>query len=746
MSRLRNPVVAAAILFCLVQTGCSEAPEAPQQEPSSSAAIPASQPPARYVGNQACLDCHQDAGSDWQGSHHDLALEPATADTVLASLPAELDGAAFAESASGLSISPEPGAPALPARFTFGVYPLQQYVISGTDGAWQTFPIAWDSRPAAEGGQRLFNLYDSVYPPGDPMHWQGRANRWNSQCADCHSTGVRKNYDPETFTYDTRFEVEDVGCEACHGPGSRHVGAPAEATLARLGSQSEQINACAPCHSRRGQIAEGFQPSADYLDHYSPRLLSPDLYHVDGQIDEEVYVWGSFLQSPMHRAGVTCTDCHNPHSGTMKRPGNATCTFCHQPSPAAEFADRAAGTYDTPDHHLHPAGSEGAQCVSCHMPSKTYMGVDARRDHSFRIPRPDLAIRLGVPEPCSACHSDQTQEWAAAVISEHFGSTRPAHFAETFAAADAGQPGADAQLAALVSDAEQPVLVRASALERLGRYNRGYTLDAIRLARSGEPLLRFAAPPAAASLTPERRWQLLAPLLEDDLRAVRQQAVTALIPTIAADEAYRERLTPHLQTWLREQELNLDYPETLTNVAGAYGALGQLDRAEASLDRALEIQADWIPGLMNLADVYRATGRDPQAGRLLQRATALAPDYPEVLYAYGLWLSRQGRLNDGLPYFEKAASLTTSGSHYGYAWAVALNDSGDSDRAVSVLTDLLERWPQDQQLLIAAITMLRDQGRFGEALPLLDRLILLRPNDQQLMQFREAIVRAAAAG
>jgi tetratricopeptide (TPR) repeat protein len=667
---------------------------------------------------------------------------------VLADQGGEIDGSRISVDGGGLQISPEPGAMAQSPRFTFGVEPLQQYVLDGGDGAWQTHPIAWDSRSLDAGGQRWFSLQDGAYPAGDPMHWQGRANRWNSQCADCHSTGVSKGYDPETRRYETTFALEDVSCEACHGPGSAHARDPAEAPLLALQSQSEQINTCAPCHSRRGQIAEGFKPFSEFLNHYSPRLISPGLYHPDGQILDEVYVWGSFLQSRMHLAGVTCSNCHDPHSATLERPGNETCTFCHRASPPEAFAAAGATgvTYDSPDHHFHPQDSAGAACVSCHMLAKTYMGVDDRRDHSFRIPRPDLSVRMGVPEPCTGCHSDQTAEWAADILASRFGKEDMTHFALPFSAADAGEQAADGQLADLVKDPNQPIMVRASALARLGAYNRGYTMDAIRLARKDEPLLRFAAPLAAASLSPDRAWRLLAPLLEDELRAVRHQTVSALLPTLQADPSFRARLEPHLLTWIQEQSLNLDYPETLTNLAGAYAALDNLPAAEAALKESLALQANWVPGLVSLADLYRATGRDTDGGALLLEALALAPDQPEVAYAYALWLFRQGRLSEGLPHLEHAARLAPGQRHYAYAWAVALNDNGETDKALNVLNTLLKRWPDDAELLIATVTMLRDQSRFAEALPLLDQLIRQQPGNQELIQFREAMRRAAAPG
>jgi Tfp pilus assembly protein PilF len=758
----RASLIAAGLWAAILLTGCgdpqpdtvdqavatrqdpaaAERPGAPGADADPSTAE--MHDPATYTGSEACADCHPNPWQGWRGSHHDLALQRANPDSVLARFQGTHEGSSFQAADGKFVITPEPDQPQVPVLYTFGVEPLQQYVVPAQAGALQTFPIAWDSRPAAAGGQRWFNLHAAVYPAGDPMHWTGRANRWNSQCADCHSTAVSKAYDPDQRTWSTTFAVEDVGCEACHGPGSLHVADPTNQPLATLDSQLSQINACAPCHSRRSQLAEGFLPTEEFLDYYLPRLLDADLYHVDGQIDDEVYVYGSFLQSRMHHAGVTCGDCHDPHGAGLQRPGNATCTHCHQADPSSPFAALSAGVYDSREHHLHEPGTPGSACVDCHMPSKTYMGVDARRDHGFRIPRPDLADTLGVPDPCDQCHAAEPSGWARAVLSERYGEPAP-HFASAFAAADRAEAGADAALAALVEDDEQPIMVRASALARLAGYQRGYTMDAIRLARKAEPLLRLAAPLAAESLGANLRWRLLGGLLEDPLRAVRHATVVALLPSVAEDPRYRERLEPHLAAWSADLSLNLDYPETHTTLASAAISLGDLDAAEAHLNEALRQQPSWVPGMLNLADLYRRTARDSDAGSLLTRALTLAPDQAEVHYAYGLWLSRHNRLADGLPHFARAAALAPDQLALGYAWAIALNDSGDGSQAVQVLEELLARWPENEQLLLAAVTMLRDQGQFAEALPLIDRLLQLRPGDQQLLQFREALAAAAAS-
>jgi hypothetical protein len=319
--------------------------------------------------------------------------------------------------------------------YTFGVAPLQQYLIALPGGRLQAFGIAWDSRPREEGGQRWFHLYPENPPkPGNPLHWTALDQNWNHMCADCHSTDVLKRYDAVSDSYATSYAEIDVGCEACHGPGANHVSWAAQSErqgepqlAVRLNERdgvswrsdpttglpkrsvpltsSLELDTCARCHSRRGRLLDEYQHGKAVGDYYRVATLDPGLYHPDGQILEEVFVHGSFLQSRMHDAGVTCSDCHEPHSLDLRVQGDGACLGCH-----------SVGGYALPTHHHHKVESDGARCVNCHMPAKTYMVVDPRRDHSFRVPRPDLSESIGVPNACNSCHADETAAWAAAQI------------------------------------------------------------------------------------------------------------------------------------------------------------------------------------------------------------------------------------------------------------------------------------------------------------------------------------------
>ena len=382
-----------------------------------------------FVGRPVCAECHADVVERFAGSHHDRAMQVAEPETVLG----DFDAASFDHYGVTSSFSRRGGSFVVNTdgpdgemrdyeiAYTFGVEPLQQYLVRFPDGRVQALPLAWDSRPEVEGGQRWFHLYpDEPIPHGDILHWTGIQQNWNHMCAACHSTRLEKGYRAEEDRFDTTWSEIDVSCEACHGPGSLHAANPESALPVRLVAAGrwefasdariaerdrpldsrQQVETCGRCHARASRLSEAPPGAQSLADTHRVALLDEGLYFADGRIDGEVYVYGSFLQSRMYARGVRCSDCHDPHSLAIDGAPDDACSRCHLPS---AFATR--------DHHRHQPGSHGASCVACHMPQRTYMVIDARRDHGFHIPRsePDA----GAPNACAGCHANHTESWAA---------------------------------------------------------------------------------------------------------------------------------------------------------------------------------------------------------------------------------------------------------------------------------------------------------------------------------------------
>jgi tetratricopeptide (TPR) repeat protein len=622
------------------------------------------------VGRQACAGCHASEDRLWQGSHHDLAMQEATAATVLG----DFGGATLTHFGVTSTFfrrnerffvhtdGPDGKLHDYPVAYTFGVAPLQQYLVEMPGGRLQVLPLCWDSN-----NRRWFHLYPGeAVPAGDALHWTGPNQTWNYMCADCHSTGLRKGYDAGKNVYQTSWSEIDVSCEACHGAGSRHVtwargdredqskgfeihlkdpgrgtwiADPQTGFGRRLAPavKTDEIDTCARCHAR-SSAAGGLRPA----------LLDQGLYHADGQIDGEVYEVGSFLQSRMHAKGVTCADCHEPHSLTLRRSGNALCTHCH-----------SAAKLDTPAHHHHKA----AQCVDCHMPEKTYMSVDARRDHSLRVPRPDLSMKIGTPNACNACHTDRSAQWAANAAERWYGSPKP-HWSEAIRAG---------RLAAVADDPEIPAIVRATALSLLRRAPAPDAVPSIeRGLRDREPLVRFGAVTASEALDPESRLRLASPLLADPDRSVRIEAARVLIGTSAPG------LEPALAEFRAAQQENADRPEGRLNLGWLAAARGDLAGAEAFYRGALKLDPGYLPAFVNLADLYREQGREAEGEALLRQALRAVSDNADgasLHHALGLLLVRTGRLDAALPELARAVELAPGEARYAYVYEVAIQSN-----------------------------------------------------------------------
>lgn len=652
------------------------------------------------------------------------------------------------------------GAPAdFRVRYTFGIDPLQQYLIEMADGRIQALSVAWDSRPAASGGQRWFPLYgDETIPAGDELHWTGRQQNWNYMCADCHTTNLRKHYDPDTNRFATTWSEVNVACEACHGPGSDHTRWAQASSLSRQliwrgtngltvalderddvrwivdgetmrpvrsspRTTAAEITTCAPCHSRRAQIADGYRPGLPLLDFYVPATIATGLFHADGQQLDEVYTYTSFLQSRMNHAGVTCSDCHDPHSAGLRATGNALCARCHVPA-----------RYDTPDHHRHRPDSTGAACVSCHMPERTYMAIDPRRDHSFRVPRPDLSVSLGVPNACTSCHTAEQDQWAAERVREWLGrdATGFQTFAQALHADEANQPGAGSGLATLAADATQPPIVRASALERLaGRPGPAAVATASAAIADADAAVRLAAVRASEGLPPRERLALVGPALVDPVRAVRLEAARLLAPAAgaianAAGQDVLARTMGELEASLR---FNADRPESRNAEAALLAARGHADEAVAVYREAQQLAPDHTATYINLADLLSQRGREREAETTLRDGIARNGPAPDLLHALGLSLVRAGRRDEAVRELERAATAAPEIARFSYAWAVALHSTGAGNRAVEVLEATLARHPTDRDSLFALATFHRDAGRRDQARAAAERLARAYPDD-----------------
>ena len=751
-------------------------------------------PGGGYVSAQSCAECHQTEYRHWQNSQHAQAMQPATEQTVLGDFHdtaftyAGITSTFFRRDGQFMvrTDGPDGSLQDYEIAYTFGVYPLQQYLIGFPDGRYQALGLAWDSRPKEQGGQRWFHLYpDQNLTHRDPLHWTGLQQNWNYMCAECHSTNLHKNYDPQRKRFNTTWSEINVSCEACHGPGADHLAwarkegdwqklnatkglaialnerrglnahlralamkgldlvtpvlnpkpsvlwtaklaATRNAPLSTSPSASREPELCARCHARRGQFWDDYTFGKPLLDTHRLALLTPDLYYPDGQMKDEVFNHGSFLQSKMQMRGVSCSDCHDPHSGKLRAPGNQVCLQCH-----------LAAKYESPQHHFHPPGSPSTDCVACHAPTTTYMIVDPRHDHSFRIPRPDLTVKLGVPNACTQCHGDKPAEWAVEQVQKWYGKLLPGHqqFAEALHAGQIEAPGARELLQALLKNPDQPAIARASGAVLLGERLDPAGFEALRpLLTDPDPLLRSAAARGLEALPPELKVKHLLPLLDDPVRQVRIDAARALAaaPQETLTESQRQAIQRGVAEYIAAEMINADRPESYLNIGLIHVDQGQFDQAEAAYRAALDLQPNFTQAAVNLADLYRIQGRDVDGEKTLRQALARDPRNATANHALGLLLIRQKRLPEAMAALEEAAKLDSDNPRYGYVYAVALNGTGQGEQAIQTLETVLAKHPNDRNSLLALTAFQRDAGNLDAARRSARRLAELEPDNPEV--------------
>lgn len=691
---------------------------------------------ARYVGRNSCAQCHATQVDQWHGSHHDRAMELPSEASVLG----DFNDSSFTRFGVTTRFFRREGKYFVNAegldgelhdyqvKYTFGVEPLQQYMIEFPDGRVQVLRVSWDTIKGEWFYVTPPDVLDERIEPGDPLHWTGIGQNWNTMCAECHSTNLQKNFDLATNTYKTTYSEIDVSCETCHGPASLHVELAESRSLfwdrrhgyglaeLKRAKSTEQVETCAPCHSRRSQIhadysADNRRAGSKFLDHFEPSLLHEGLYHADGQILDEVYVYGSFLQSKMYHEGVRCTDCHNPHSLKLKFEGNRLCAQCHLP-----------GKYDSPTHHHH-TDQAGTQCINCHMVEKHYMVVDGRRDHSFRIPRPDLSEQLDTPNACNNCHTkpEESSAWAAKAVREWYGDKRRGdpHYGVAIAAGRRGESEGVDLLKDVLRRRETPGIVRATAVELLANYPSEETKRESRKAiEDSNPLVRIAGLRVLSDDLLRRFPQQVAEQLQHPIRLVRMTAARRLagVALRLIDAQYRDALDKALTEFRNAQEVMQERATAQLNLAGLSQMLGNNQATMDSLRTAMRLEP-YLSGVRDkLASLLEQSGGDPEEIRklraeeaeLLARDCKLLPDSAVLQYRRGMLLYLLGENDQSRQALEQACELGPEA--YGNWLALAL------------ICEKQERWQQA-----------------GEALK---QMNTLRPNDPAVRGILQRIQQA----
>ena len=677
-----------------------------------------------FVGDNQCKTCHANEYNAWSGSGHFKAMMPANDSSVSGdfnnkTLVAEGVSSRFYKKDGKYFINTE-GEDGrnhdFEVKYTFGYYPLQQYLVEFPDGRMQATRASWDLI-----NKKWYNQYaGQKIPAHNWLHWTGNAQNWNTMCASCHSTNLQKNYNAETDSYHTTYSSINVSCETCHGAGQHHIDyikgadyrdgkkvAGSFMLNQKNGGQIAQINACAVCHSRKSDIGTNPIPGAPILDNYIPEIPTTEHYYADGQANDEDYNYTSFTESKMFRQGVKCSNCHEPHTAKLLFPGNQLCSQCH-----------AKTTYDNPSHTFHPIESPGAACKNCHMPGKYYMVNDFRYDHTFRVPRPDLSVQYGTPNACNNCHQNKTPQWAADAVKKWYGPVRKYHFAEDLIPGSRLDEKSETHLIKLLNDTSVPDMIKAASANYLGSVVTNNSLYALQNCLNQQDAnIRYRAVRSLANFPPQQWLYAAAPMLRDSVRAVRIAAADLflIIPEKQIPPDYYKdfiKAKSELESYSLYQA---DFAVGNVLIGDYYLKQNDFNNAEKYYRRGLRKDSLMNYARLNLSVAYNLSKQNEEALRVLQDAIKIDPKNERTYYNMALLYNEMGRQTEAAGSFAKAVELKSTNPRLYYNYALLLQQQGKNKLAADMYSKGLAISPEDAQLNYALALLYLQSGETEKA-------------------------------
>ncbi len=735
-------IVASGWLLAIAGTSLATSCKRRSPESAAAAAAPAAASvrtvaQATHQTSDTCQSCHAAVHAAWATTDHALANRPINP---VRDQDAFVSGKSIADGGTHFDVTWEANRPALTSPgpvgapvttyrpdLILGHKPIWQPLVPTAGGRWQPTDLAFDP-----SRRDWFNVFaQENRQPGEWGHWTGRGMNWNSMCAHCHMTGYQKNYDAASDTYKSTWVEHGVGCIQCHGPmPDSHGPATAKKDKAPApfrGDRQRMMHTCAPCHARNEPLTGTFQPGDNYFDHYRVTLpTEANVFFPDGQQRDEDFNWTSVLLSRMGHAGVTCLDCHDPHSNKTILPSNDNqlCLQCHAAPGRVQPNGTRAVPIDPLAHSHHAAGSTGNLCVSCHMPTTTYMQRSPRHDHGWIRPDPLLTRELGIPNACNRCHTDKSTDWAVDITTAWYGDKLASHQrtrTRTIAAAQANQPTAPAALLAVLAREDIPAW-RATLLDLLAPFERtAAVLTAAQTAlTAAHPLERAAGVRLLNGHAPSH--DRLHALLQDPVRLVRLDAAWALSPELPTDSPARRELDTYLalsadqpggQLRLGQDLANRGQPAAAEkamrlaaqwdpNSPGIFEALGftlsaqgAAQPAAAAFFRAAQLQSADAPSAYRAALAFAEARQLPDAEMAFRLALERDPRFDRAWYNLGLLLAQTNRLADAANALRRAEALAPQSPDYPYALATVLLRTGDVPGAQAAARRTLTLDPQN---------------------------------------------------
>jgi len=669
-----------------------------------------------YVGDNNCKTCHEKEYGLWKGSHHDLAMQEANNATILGNFndhKITIDSVAyhFYKKDNKFFVNSKEIDGTIKEyqiTYAFGVTPLQQYLVDFDKGKKQVLRATWNTLK-----NKWFHQYanDNI-DTNDWLHWTNGAQNWNTMCAECHSTNLKKDYLVEKDSFHTTYSVINVSCESCHGPGEKHLNW-ANADLKDENfqilngvSQSDQVNLCAPCHARRVKLTKNLEPGKQFEDQYMIQPLTTDYYHADGQIDEEDYVFGSFMQSKMYDEGIKCSDCHDAHSMQLKLEGNKLCLQCHVPA-----------DYDSKVHHFHKENTEASQCINCHMTGKNYMGNDFRRDHSFRVPRPDQSVEYNTPNACKGCHEKETNQWAANWIIKWYGPKRKDHFSDglIMSSQDNLSVSQRNKLDEFINDLNYPSIARATVINNLNYSNKNQYQALLKTLNDSSALVRYNGLMKFRDLVLQDRVALALKHMKDSTKLVRIGAAQLLVGFDGASLNETENIDFQKSKVELENMLysNADFSTGRMQLGDYFLQNNDIITAIKHYEVALKKDSLLTPVYSNLATAYSMNKENDKSIKTLEKWIDIDPESGRAYYLRALLFFELKENEKAIADLEMAIKLNPTDTRSMYNLATYyFQDKKDLNRAEKYIKQALNIEPDNQDFKYLLALIYRDQGKF----------------------------------
>ncbi|NLI82432.1 MAG: ammonia-forming cytochrome c nitrite reductase subunit c552 [Deltaproteobacteria bacterium] len=727
-----------------------------------------------HPGKVSCSECHKTFYEHWSVSRHGLSVRPFSpafardhlqspgVEVVVGENPCR----AHWDGDEGWMIERgKKGDMRYKIHHVMGGRSVYYFLTSLQDGRLQVMPLAYDIRAGS-----WFNVLQSavrhfIERGEEPLDWRDALLTFNIACFQCHVAQNATNYDEETETYRNVLTEPGIRCSACHGPTDAHVKAVSEMGKGQPPqdlkindwnsfSPQQKSEGCAPCHGRTRPLTNTFKPGERFFDHYDLIALEDPDFFPDGTDRGENHVYTRWLMNPCAGAGqLECTHCHMPGGqyrfGTSEK-ANEVCLPCHE-----ERVRNASA------HSNHPEESEGNRCVACHMPK--IRGETAKaRDHAMLPPCPAATLAFQSPNACNGCHRDRDAAWSDEWVRKRQPRDYQAPILERARLVDAARRrdwGRLADILKFIGNKEHEPVTAVSLIRLLAFCDDDRKWPVLTGAlESRSPFVRAAAAEGlAGSFAPE----ILHPLLkatEDEYRLVRVRSAMALsaYPRTMLGEAdfqrlerasmelvdalevrpddweshytlgnyllNREYLPASLVAYDAASRLNPRRTAPLLNASIAAARLGEMNKAEEFLQRALKIEPASPVIHFHMALLRADQGDYPRAESHLREALKADPQMAEAACNLCVLLARD-RLEEALQWCRRAHEIDPENGKYAYTLAFYERKSGNTEVAGRILRELTDREPIHVEAVLLLCEILEEQGMQKEAREMLARAL-----------------------